>query len=265
MVHLFSDWDKLKKSLKNIFIYLFLDYDGTLAPIAETPIKAIIREDSKELIRRLSQKTRCKIAIISGRALEDVKNQVGLKGIIYVGNHGLEIEGPKLKFRSVVPSGFKEILKRIKYDLGRKLSIIKGVFLEDKGFTLSLHYRLVNKKQIPLVQAAFHETVIAYLAGNKIKIGNGEKVLEIRPAVDWDKGKVALWLLARQKFVLKGKEIFPIYVGDDLTDEDAFKALKNKGATVFVGVPRKSEAKYYLKNPKEVKVLLKRILELQKL
>ncbi len=265
MIYLFSEWNKFKKRLKNTFVYLFLDYDGTLAPIAESPIKAIISEDTKELLRRLSQNPRCKIAIISGRALENVRNLVGVRGIVYIGNHGLEIEGPKLKFKSVVPAGFKEMLKKIKNDLNKKLSSVKGIFFEDKGYVLSLHYRLVDEKEVPSIQTIFHETVITYLVGNKIKISNGKKVLEIRPPLDWDKGKAALWLLARQKFVLKGKEIFPIYVGDDLTDEDAFKALKNKGATVFVGVPKKSEAKYYLRNPKEVKVFLKKILELQKL
>lgn len=263
MVYLFSNWDNLKENLKRRFVYLFLDYDGTLVPIAESPSKTVIPEEIKEIIRGLSKSPRCKIAVVSGRALEDVRRLLGLKEIVYVGNHGLEIEGPKLKFKSVVPLGFKKILKRIKYDLNKKLASIKGVLFEDKGYTLSLHYRLVNEKQVPLVKAAFHEAIITYLVGNKIKIKSGKKVFEIRPPIEWDKGKAVLWLLARQRFVLKSNNIFPIYIGDDITDEDAFNALKENGASVFVGEPKKSKARYYLKNSKEVIEFLKRALGLQ--
>lgn len=264
MIYLFPKWHKLKEDFKNRPVYIFLDYDGTLTPISSSPDKAPISKRARGLLSRLSKSPRCKLAVVSGRALKDIKGIVDEKGIVYVGNHGLEIEEPKLKFKSIVPAGFKELLQKIKHDLTKRLISVKGIFLEDKGYTLSLHYRLVPKKHIPLVKSAFHEAVITYLVDNKIKINSGKMILEIRPPIEWNKGKAVLWLLARQEFALKGKSVFPIYIGDDITDEDAFAALKNKGLTVFVGRPKRTKARYYLRSPREVMELLLRILELQK-
>lgn len=264
MKNLFRDWDRIKKELSDKYIMLFLDYDGTLTPIVTTPGKAVISREVKELLNRLSKSPMCKLAIISGRALKDIKNIVGLKGIIYSGNHGLEIEGPKIKFKVSILPRHKATLEQIKNDLKKKLSSINGVFIEDKGLSLSLHYRLVNKEKIPQVKTIFHETITLYLARNKIKIKTGKMMLEVRPRLDWDKGKAVLWLLARQKFALREKGFVPIYIGDDKTDEDAFKVLKNKGLTIFVGKPDRSFAQYYLKDTGEIKGLLKRILEIQR-
>ena len=264
MIYFFKKWDKLKKKLKKKFLFIFLDFDGTLAPITKTPVKADMPEETRKMLKGLSKKSFCKIAVISGRALEDIKNKfTGLSNIIYSGNHGLEIEGPKIKFSPLLSSGYKAALKTIKNTLQNKLLSIKGILLEDKGFSLSLHYRLVDNKQVTLVKTIFHETVIKYVGGGRVKVKAGKKVLEVRPALEWDKGKVVLWLLARQKFAKDGSKILPIYIGDDLTDEDAFKALRRIGITVFVGRPVKSSnAKYYLKNTGEVTKLLRHILEI---
>lgn len=98
MDYLFSKWDKLKEALVNKHIFLFLDYDGTLTPIVDYPDKAVISEEVRNLLKDLSAKPRCHVGVISGRALNDVKKMVDLEDIVYVGNHGLEIEGPKIKF-----------------------------------------------------------------------------------------------------------------------------------------------------------------------
>ncbi|MDD2689689.1 MAG: trehalose-phosphatase [Candidatus Omnitrophica bacterium] len=263
MKNLFKYWDDLKDKLNNKYIMLFLDYDGTLAPIVSTPEKALISKEVKYLISELSKIPNCKLAIISGRALKDIKNIVGLKGIIYSGNHGLEIERPKIKFESQVSARYKATLELIMEDLKKRLYSIKNAFIEDKGLSLSIHYRLVDKKDIPKVKTIFHETIILYLVRNKIKVKTGKMVLEIRPPYEWDKGKVVMWLLARQQFALKDNGVFPIYLGDDVTDEDAFNVLKNRGMTIFVGKPKPSHARYYLKNTDEVGEFLKRILEIQ--
>ncbi len=259
MKYLFDHFQKLKEGLTGKNIMLFLDYDGTLTPIVETPGRAILREETRNLLKKLSNSRKLKLAFISGRSLADIKNRVGLRNVIYSGNHGLEIEGPKIKFKSPVSPRYKTILGQIKMDLSNKLSKIRGAILEDKGLSLSIHYRQVDKKQIPQIKTIFHETVILYLVRNKIKIKPGKMVLEVKPPTEWDKGKIVLWLLARQIFATRKGMVFPIYIGDDATDEDAFKALKNRGLTIFVGEPSKSYAQYYLKNPKEVIDFLRRI------
>ncbi|PIW68245.1 MAG: trehalose-phosphatase [Candidatus Omnitrophica bacterium CG12_big_fil_rev_8_21_14_0_65_42_8] len=263
MEHLFFQLNKLKDVLKNKFIFLFLDYDGTLTPIVQNPDKAVISRKTKEVIRSLSKIPHCRMAIISGRALKDIKNKIGLEGIIYAGNHGLEIEGPKIRFKAHVSIRYRATLRKIKSILKKKLSKIKGVIIEDKGLTLSVHYRLVDIKDVQPVKTIFHEAVAHYIISNKIKIRPGKKVLEIRPPLEWDKGKIVLWLLARLKFVLGKEPCLPIYIGDDMTDEDAFRALETMGLTVFVGGSKSSHARYYLKNTQEVTEFLGQILKIK--
>ncbi len=265
MDYLFSEWGKLRSRLSNRYIFIFLDYDGTLAPIVETPERAAMPEETKEVLKELSRNKKCKIVIISGRSLKDLKERVGLNNVMYVGNHGLEIEGSRIKFESYVSPRYRIALKRIKNDLTKKFSLINGVILEDKGLSLSVHYRLVNPKYVPKVKAIFHEATIIYLVRNKIKVKSGKMVLEIRPPLEWGKGKAALWLLMRQTFASKEAEVLPIYLGDDLTDEGAFKVLRNKGLTVLIGKPKESHAQYYLKNLDEAVCFLKMILGAQTL
>ncbi|MEW6680836.1 MAG: trehalose-phosphatase [bacterium] len=252
--YLFDDWERLKKTLRSKSLFLFLDYDGTLTPIGETPDKAVISKERKSLLNKLSRSPHCRVAIISGRSLRDIKALIGLKNIIYVGNHGLEIKGLKIKFSPHL----KSIIRHIYEDLANKLSKIKGVLIEDKGLTISVHYRLVDEKDIKEFLNIFNEITNPYLACDKIKIDAGKKVYEIKPPVVWDKGKAVLWLLGENN-------IFPIYIGDDVTDEDAFLALKDKGLTVFVGEKGvSSKAGYYLNNTEEVIEFIRRILELKK-
>lgn len=264
MRYLFSDWKKLKQKLTEAQLFLFLDYDGTLVPIAEVPRQAIMPESLKALLASLIKLRYLSVAIISGRTLGNLKNMVGLKNIIYAGNHGLQIQGPKIKFKSPVSSSLRLKIQKVGKTLKQKLSKINGVLLENKGLTLSLHYRLVDKKLAPRVKNVFYETVAGVCFKGDVAVQSGKKVFEVRPAVDWDKGVAAEWLLKRQHSFLKGRKALPIYVGDDTTDEDAFKALKKKGLTVFVGKPKASRAQYYLKNTRDVSRFLKKILELKK-
>jgi len=264
MEYLFSHRNKLKDRLKDKFVLLFIDYDGTLTPIAETPKKAVITKEVKGLLQKLSKSPHYRVAIISGRALSDIKGLVGLKDIIYAGNHGLEIEGPKIKFESQVSPRLKSIIRHIYEDAVSKLSKIKGVLIEDKGLTISVHYRLVDKKDVQRFLSIFNEITDPYIVRGKIKINSGKKVYEIKPPVMWDKGKIVLWLLGRQQFLLGENKIFPIYIGDDVTDEDAFKVLKKKGLTIFVGEQASSKAQYYLKTTDEVAEFLKLISDLKR-
>lgn len=263
MDYLFDGWNKIEKFLVNKHIFLFLDYDGTLTPIAETPKKAVISREAKGLLNKLSKNSHCTVAIISGRSLGDIKTVVGLKNIIYVGNHGLEIEGPKIKFESEIMPRLKAVIRHIYNDLVINLSGIKGVLIEDKRLTISVHYRLMDKKNMPFLRSVLAKVTEPYLVRNKVKINLGKKVYEIRPPTIWDKGKIVLWLLARQQFVSEDKNVLPIYFGDDMTDEDAFRALKRKGLTIIVGEQKSSSAEYYLKDAEEVTRFLHFILELE--
>jgi trehalose-phosphatase len=257
MRYLFANWNNVKRRIASKHVVLLLDYDGTLTPIVETPDRARIPEQTKQLLKALSANPGCTLTIISGRRLKDIKKKVGLRNVVYSGNHGLQIEGPNIRFEVPVSPDCKTILQKIKNELKQMLSPVKGILLEDKGLSLALHYQLTNKKEVPFIRETFHRVALPYLRLGKIKTETGKKVFEIRPATEWDKGKAVLWLLSKQKSHPCGSPILPVYVGDDATDENAFRALKNKGLTIFVGNPKKSYAKYYLKNTKEVFKFLK--------
>lgn len=271
MEHLFNKWDELREDFIDRHIYLFIDYDGTLTPIVEHPDKAVISEDMRHILRDLKTLPGCSVGIISGRSLKDIKRMVGLEGIIYVGNHGLEIEGPKIKFESQISSRLLSIIRNLKEELTYKLSKIKGIFVEDKNVTLSIHYRLATRSGYLLAKKIIEEVIQPFLARNKIKVSYGKKVIEIKPPVAWNKGRAVAWLLARQSFILGDHPIMPVYLGDDVTDEDAFAAIKKylpagrqEGLTIYIGKPKDSQAKYYLRDTQEVSDFLKKILCLYK-
>lgn len=264
MKHLFSDWAVIGKSLKGKFIYLFLDYDGTLTPIAATPRGAVTPARIRDLLRKLSRMSNCRIAIVSGRKLSDLEKRIKLKNIVYAGNHGFEIKGPKIKFKNPVPARYRRALEEILGRLKKELARIDGVIIEDKGFSLGVHYRLVSGENIPKVKNVFYSITLVYELKNIISVKTGKMALEIRPPVAWDKGKVVLWLLGRRLFAMRDKKakVLPVYIGDDTTDEDAFESLQGRGITIFVGRPKKTKALFYLRDTEEVAVFLDRVLEI---
>jgi len=264
MRYLFSNLDQIESIIKNKPLFLLLDYDGTLTPIRKTPGQANILSRTKSLLKDISKNKKIKLAIISGRSLIDIESKVGLSNIIYSGNHGLEISGPKIKFKMFVPKESRKTIEEISRQLKKEFSSINGVIIEDKGFGVALHFRQVYKRQIPAVKAIFNKITGPYLSGNKIMIKPGKMVFDVRPAISWDKGKAVSMLLKLKKRLWGKKTILPVYIGDDITDEDAFSALKSKGITVFVGKNKKTNAKYYLNNTGEVLKFLRFILNVKK-
>lgn len=256
-------WKQLQKEIKKKDIFLFLDYDGTLTPIADTPQKAKLSTETKKVLARLAVIPCIKLAIVSGRKIADIKKQIGLRRIIYAGNHGLEIEAAGLKFPTPVSRQTKVVIKNIGEDLKCALSDIKGVLVEDKGLALSVHYRLVKKNNaINKLKTILKNVLEPYLAAGKIKVSKGKKVFEIKPPLEWNKGKAVEWLLKKLQ-ARREKHTLLIYIGDDTTDEDAFKALRGKGLSIAVGKPGKSSASYFLNNTGEVISFLKQIAEIK--
>jgi trehalose 6-phosphate phosphatase len=252
-------WTTIEKKLTKSFCFLFLDYDGTLAPIVGSPEKAQIPVSTRQLLSKLASLKNCRVAIISGRSLKDIRNRIGFDNVICAGNHGLEMDGPDLRFNGPIPSQWAQFLGKIYGIMINSLSKINGVLIEYKGLTMSIHYRLVTRNKLPLVRKVFTRLISPYHVLNLVRIVSGKKVIEVKPPAKWGKGECVLWLLMRYQSLHARKKVLPIYVGDDKTDEDAFKALKNKGITIFVGKPGKSNAKFYLKNTEEVIELLHRV------
>ncbi|HDK41660.1 MAG TPA: trehalose-phosphatase, partial [Nitrospirae bacterium] len=227
-------------------IFLFLDYDGTVTPIVKTPDKAVMSEEMRSLIIKLQQTV--PVAIISGRALNDLKQMVNIENMIYAGNHGAEIwDGTRL-VKGKRASSSQKAMKQIIHELRTSLSAISGVVIEDKGITASIHFRMVSERNTGRVLDIFWSIADKYK--DSFMVTTGKKVLEIRPRGIWNKGDAVKWIC--KNF---GRKRIPVYVGDDTTDEDAFRAIKGKGIGICVGWNPESD--YYLKTQDEVKQLIK--------
>lgn len=232
-------------------IFLFLDYDGTLAPIADSPEKANMSRDMRRLVGRLAE--RIPVAVVSGRNVEDVRQRIGIDGIIYAGNHGAEIRlGPETLV-SQQSRRDRRMLDEFLHRLRSALASIPGVLVEDKGITASVHYRLVDLKKLADFSAQF--TDIARDYEKKFRITAGKKVFEIRPLKAWNKGDAVTWILEH-----RGGQNIPVYIGDDITDEDAFQSIKGRGASIAVG--GSAVADYYVGKQGEVGEVLEELLAL---
>jgi len=220
-------------------ILLFLDFDGTLAPIVEDPSLAHMPAGTREALVRLRSDSRFTIAIISGRALSDLRVRVDLEDLIYAGNHGLEISGPGVEFIEPIAAQRLKALGELSRHLRSRLHDIPGVEVENKVLSASVHFRRAAAASFSGIRQVVEDAVV--FDGNPFEITEGRKVLEIRPRVGWDKGMAVGWI--QQTSGHAGA--LPLYIGDDSTDEDAFLALP-EGITIGVGKARETAAQYFL-------------------
>lgn len=263
MEHLLSAWPEVANRLRKARrVLLLTDYDGTLTPIVDRPELAVLSAETRTLLYDVSRLRHFTLGIISGRALFDLKDRVGIDGIIYAGNHGFEMEGPGIRFIEPVADDIKPLLRLLQYVLWNALGAIRGVFVEDKGLTLSVHYRLAEECHHEEVDRIVKRVVGPAEATGMARVTTGKKVYEIRPAVSWDKGKVIALLMKKYGHPGRQSGLLPIYLGDDFTDEDGFKVIGQSGGglSILVGeATKKSAARYFLESPAEVVTFMKRL------
>lgn len=238
---------------------VFLDYDGTLTPIAARPEQAVLATPAREVVRALAR--HLPVAIISGRDRADVERLVGLPGLTYAGSHGFDIHAPGHGcFAPDLVGDVGPLLDQAEARLHRALDGLDGALVERKRFTIAVHDRLVAPPQVPRVEAAAQAVCRALPA---LAIKPGKRVFELHPAVDWHKGKAVLWLLGR--LGLDQPEVMPLFIGDDVTDEDAFQALRRRGLGIIAADPatdpgRTSFAAARVDGPDQVIALLQGLL-----
>jgi alpha,alpha-trehalase len=248
-------WPEIEAALRGRSLAVFLDYDGTLSPIVSRPELAVLDEGTRETLRRLSE--RWPTAIISGRGREDVQRLAGIDSLWVAGSHGFDIGAPG------GGAGGKEVAPEIEpeihgaaADLADRTAAIPGVLVEDKRFSLAVHYRQVEEHHIPAVERAVDEVAAAR---SGLRKSYGKKVFQLEPALDWDKGRALLWLIE----ATGQQRSLPIYIGDDETDEAALAAIAARGLGVVVTeIPRPTAARYSLQDPFEVEIVLGRLAAL---
>ncbi len=266
MRHFFDVWEPFAAAVRTAdHVLLLSDYDGTLTPIASRPEKAIFPPEVSEKLRTLSRKPAFSVGVISGRSLGEIKSMVGIDGIYYAGNHGLEIEGPGVKFINAAARTAQPVVKALAGQLSAALAGIRGVIIEDKGLSLSVHYRLVKQSEVAQVGEIFHRITASPLRQGKIRLSSGKKVWEVRPPLDWHKGKAVETIVEKIKALHRLEQLLTIYLGDDTTDEDAFKVVHHpQGWSIFVGQDNpSSSAEYFLNSTAEVTTFLSRLIELK--
>ena len=260
MRYLFDHWQSVAKKLERADrLLLLFDYDGTLTPIVRRPQQARLDVQTKKWLDCVARLPRVTVGIISGRAIADVSKLVSLRNVYYVGNHGLEILAGERKFVHPIALRARSMLRTIARRLKRAIRGVPGATIDDKKLTLSVHYRLVKRSQMRLVKQRIMEILRPFLASSSVKVTMGKKVLEVRPNVEWNKGHAVGWLINS----FKKRTPFSVFVGDDTTDEDAFRRLRRGGCTIRVGKKSSSRAHYYVRGPQDICDLLRSICELR--
>uniref|UniRef100_A0A804PLM4 Trehalose 6-phosphate phosphatase n=1 Tax=Zea mays TaxID=4577 RepID=A0A804PLM4_MAIZE len=265
-------------------IAVFLDYDGTLSPIVDDPDKAFMSPVMRAAVRNVAKYF--PTAIVSGRSRKKVFEFVKLTELYYAGSHGMDIVTSAAahateKFRAQYLQSlefylqckeanlfqpaceFLPMINEVSKCLVEVTSSIEGARVENNKFCVSVHYRNVAEKDWKVVAGLVKQVLEAF---PRLKVTNGRMVLEVRPVIDWDKGKAVEFLL-RSLGLSDSEDVVPIYIGDDRTDEDAFKVLRERscGYGILVSqVPKDTEAFYSLRDPSEVMGFLNSLVRWKK-
>ncbi|MEM8745690.1 MAG: trehalose-phosphatase [Actinomycetota bacterium] len=232
---------------------VFLDYDGTLTPIVEHPDLAILSAESKASLEQLA--TTATVGILSGRDVVDVIDKIAVDGLYYAGSHGFDIRSPDGRAVGGDLSRFDAFLPELdgaEQKLSGLLADVPGSNVERKRFAIAVHYR-----QVPTSHHERVAEVVGQVAADHptLRVAGGKMIFEVRPDIEWDKGTALDWLLGEMG--LDRPDVAPIYIGDDVTDEDGFRALEDRGIGIVVGrETRTSQATFALDDTDEVRELL---------
>ncbi|KAL9678988.1 hypothetical protein QQ045_016840 [Rhodiola kirilowii] len=277
-------FEKVTSAAKMKTIVMFLDYDGTLSPIVDDPDRAFMSDAMRSAVKNVAKYF--PTAIISGRSRDQVYKLVGLTELYYAGSHGMDIMGPVRRDEvdshpncsSSTDRQGKEVnlfqparefipmIDEVFRTLVESTKGIKGAKVENHKFCASVHYRNVDEKNWPVIAQCVHDLLKEY---PRLRLTHGRKVLEVRPVIDWNKGKAVQHLLDSLGLSDRN-DVLPIYIGDDSTDEDAFRVLREgkQGFGILVSpVPKKkeSEAFYSLRDPGEVMEFLMSLVKWKEL
>ncbi|CAK9174941.1 unnamed protein product [Ilex paraguariensis] len=260
-------FEQITNASKGKQIVMFLDYDGTLSPIVEDPDRAFMDRKMRKTVRKLAGYF--PTAIVSGRCRDKVYSFVRLAELYYAGSHGMDIKGPSKgskykkgtqgvlfqpasEFLPMIDEVYKALLETTKSTPGAKV--------ENNKFCVSVHFRCVDEKKWTELAQQVRSVVKEY---PKLRMTQGRKVLEIRPTIKWDKGKALEFLLESLGYA-NCTDVFPVYIGDDRTDEDAFKVLRERGqgfGILVSKIPKDTHAYYSLQEPSQVMDFLQRLVQ----
>ena len=206
------------------------DFDGTLSKLVDHPADAVMVPAARVALEALAALApRVRVALISGRGVADLAARSGLDPgrFLLVGNHGMEILGCGMEWVHPGSAAARPALEAVADRLRHDTRDLAGVELEDKGVSLSLHFRRLPEPRHAELQGILRRIQLP----DTLRRHEGKRVVEFRPAMDWHKGAALRTIL--QQTAIPGHAA--VYLGDDVTDEDAFDAIREQGITVHVG------------------------------
>jgi trehalose-phosphatase len=237
-------------------LLLLLDFDGTLTEFHPDPETVELPDARRALLLQLSTRPDVTIGIVSGRRLADVRRRTQLNARTYcAGLHGLEIEGPGVSFVHPDATRTLSTIRQLRAALASELAPFPGVFIEDKHLSIAAHYREASAEDAARVPAIVERHVRPFVESGLLKMMEGACVLEVLPNIDWHKGSAVAWI---RELVAAEHEVVSVYIGDDVTDLDAFQAVRGSGLAVAAS-PRVAGADLYVDGPAEVEQLLREL------
>ena len=238
---------------------LLMDFDGTLADFSVDPAAVSLPETRQVLLQTLAKRADMSAGVVSGRRITDLRQRLpGAPSMFFAGLHGLEIEGPDLRFVHHSVALAAPAISILAKELQRAVKSLPGVFIEDKTLSLALHTRGASKADQLHARTRFNALAEPFLDDGTLRVQPGDHVLELLPNIDWGKGD-AVRAIVRHVEAQSGETAWPVYIGDDSTDEDAFEAIGSTGLTIAVR-KRPSGASYAVDDPSAVEGFLKAIL-----
>lgn len=249
MPHWIQDWPEIQAQIAaRPRLLLALGFDGILSPTVSRPSEAKLPEDTYRLLSKLGASSRITLAFLSGRSLPDIQSRVRLPNAYYAGNHGMEVRGPGLNTSDGLAVSCRSDLVDALAFLARCTKRLRGVYIEDKGLTVTVHWRLAN----PGEGATLRELVEVIVQSHpRLKVFAGEACWELRARASWNKGDAIRQILTHLHLAAADT----IYIGEEFTDEDAFARLSG-GLTFYVGSTATTAARYRLPQPKDAAQLL---------
>lgn len=211
---------------------------------------AALPDESRGILREIAESPGIFLCIVTGRGKQDIKQKIGIDNVSYITSHGFEISSPRLDWKHREAASRKQDLLKLSMALSARLQAFKGIIIEVKPFTLTIHYRLLKYGNIADLKGMVREVV--FQSGSRFRLTRGKKAIEVRPNLPWDKGMAVMAVL---KSLNHSNDALPVYIGDDFTDEDAFRNLRSMGITIKVG-KGPTNAEFFVESPQDVQKFL---------
>jgi len=249
--------ERIRRGARHRHLVLLCDFDGTLSEFDNDPAAVWLKPGRRELLERLAASPGVTLAIVSGRRLDDVKARAALSSeAYYAGLHGLEIQSAQECYLHPELPAAEIAMRQLAGPLATELAAIDGAFLEDKTHALVAHFRAATADGARRAEDTLLRYAKPYLDAGALRVMRGASMIELMPNIEWHKGSAVHWILERVR--QRHGTAWPVYIGDDLTDEDGFRAVQDVGLSIAAS-ERAAGADLAVDGPSEVEALLRAI------